>query len=173
MRVLLADADAELRSRVADRVRGLFEEVAVFEASDGAEAVQLGLQHRPQLALLDADLPVLGSVDAALTLRELEPTMRLGVHADDPRAHRERTRAHRLSLFDKLRPEHAVGWLLAQGEACSAGRGRRRSLRMRSLECSGCGYGVSCAGAPERCPMCQAEGGWVNRPSVRRELAVT
>lgn len=170
IRLLLADDDADLRARVAARVHGLDESVAVYEADDGAEAVQLGLQLRPQLALLDADLPVLGGVDAALTLRELEPAMRLGVHTDDPRTHREQARAHRLPLFDKVELEHAVGWLEAQVRACSAGRPRRQLRRLRSLECSACGYGVMCAGAPDRCPMCQVEDGWVHGPSPRREL---
>jgi hypothetical protein len=31
-----------------------------------------------------------------------------------------------------------------------------------SLECSECGYGAVCAVPPERCPMCQGEGTWID-----------
>jgi hypothetical protein len=32
------------------------------------------------------------------------------------------------------------------------------------LECEICGYGIACATAPERCPMCQSEDAWIDRP---------
>jgi predicted Zn-ribbon and HTH transcriptional regulator len=32
------------------------------------------------------------------------------------------------------------------------------------LECEVCGYGIACEAPPERCPMCQSENPWIDRP---------
>jgi len=39
-----------------------------------------------------------------------------------------------------------------------------------SLECSECGYGAVCAVPPERCPMCQGEGTWIDSRRPFRAL---
>lgn len=162
--LLLADDDARLRSLLAARARDAVEELTVFEAEDGAEAVQVGLQQRPHLALLDVQMPRLGGIEAAITLRELHPQMRLALCTADPDAHRERARRQRLPLFDKLKVERALRWLELQGEACSHPPLRARPAQKLSLECSVCGYGVSCSAPPERCPMCQHERTWIHTP---------
>jgi len=33
-----------------------------------------------------------------------------------------------------------------------------------SLRCSVCGYGIARATPPDRCPMCQGKGNWVQTP---------
>jgi CheY-like chemotaxis protein len=167
VQVLLADADSDLRSLMATCVRDTIEALGVLEAKDGAEAIQIGLQRRPQIALLDVDLPRLGGIEVAVVLRGLHPHMRLALQTDDPFAHRDRADERRLPLFDKLEPERVLGWLELQARACA---GRRDPLQKRSLECSVCGYGIARAIPPERCPMCQGEDTWIHTPW--RPLAV-
>src|SRR5690242_3053036 len=94
VQLLLADDDADMRSLLVASARDRITSLAALEAQDGAEAVQIGLQQRPQIALLDVNMPKLGGIEAALTLRALHPQMRLALHTADPRTHRERARAH-------------------------------------------------------------------------------
>jgi CheY-like chemotaxis protein len=70
---LIADADADVRSHLAWLAAGAVAALDVLEAEDGAEVVQIGLQRRPQLALLDVNMPRLGGIEVALTLRDLQP----------------------------------------------------------------------------------------------------
>jgi CheY-like chemotaxis protein len=161
VQLLLADDDADMRSLLVASARDRITSLAALEAQDGAEAVQIGLQQRPQIALLDVTMPKLGGIEAALTLRALHPQMRLALHTADPRTHRERARAHRLPLFDKLQFERALSWLELQVQSCVV-EVRPRLLENRPLECSSCGYGIACSTPPARCPMCQAEGAWIH-----------
>ncbi|HET7571901.1 MAG TPA: response regulator [Gaiellaceae bacterium] len=128
LEVLIADDDPGARAMLAARVSEALRDALVLQAKDGAEAVQVGLQRRPQLALLDVQMPRLGGVEAAITLRELRPAMRVALHTADPPAHRERARDHLLPLLDKLDPDAAVRWLEAQVEALAATRPPRNVL---------------------------------------------
>jgi DNA-binding NarL/FixJ family response regulator len=49
----------------------------VAEASNGAQAVELYRQHRPDIALLDMRMPVMNGVDAAAAIRSEFPSARL------------------------------------------------------------------------------------------------
>jgi CheY-like chemotaxis protein len=169
VQLLLADGDARIRSLLASCAREVVEGLDVIEAGDGAEAVQLGLQERPQVALLDLDLPTLGGVEVAVTLRELQPQMRVALQAAEVRRQRDRLRARRLPLFDKLEPARALSWLEVQLQACADVRLQPK----RSLECSWCGYGIHCVTPPERCPMCHVEDAWIreSRRAIRRAVA--
>jgi CheY-like chemotaxis protein len=71
--LLIAGADADVRSHLAWLAAGAVAALDVLEAEDGAEVVQIGLQRRPQLALLDVNMPRLGGIEVALTLRDLQP----------------------------------------------------------------------------------------------------
>jgi CheY-like chemotaxis protein len=164
IRLLLADDDTRMRSLLAACARDTVEAIVVLEATDGAEAIQLGLRQRPQIALLDFDLPLLGGIEAAIALRELEPRMRVALQTADLRADRDDARAHRLPLFDKLELHRALSWLEVQAQSCTADRPKPRPPQRRSLECSSCGYGICCSRAPERCPMCHAQDGWIHAP---------
>jgi CheY-like chemotaxis protein len=157
--LMIAGDDEKLRSRVAAGARRRIEGLSVLQAEDGVEAIQLGLERRPQLALLDVSLPRVGGIEVALTLRALEPGMRFGVYADNPPAHRRRAREHRLPLFGARELEHALEWL-----ALHAAKGRPGRLQMIALACSACGYGIARSTPPERCPMCQREATWFRRP---------
>jgi CheY-like chemotaxis protein len=124
-----------LRSLVAARARDAVGALAVYEAGDGAEAIQVALQRRPRIALLDVEMPRLGGIDVALVLRELLPGLRLALHTGDPAAYSERARELCLPLFDKLESGHALHWLENHARSCwprPARDGRPRPRRPRS-----------------------------------------
>jgi CheY-like chemotaxis protein len=165
MKLLLADDDAGVRSLVgavaSERVRGL----AVLEAADGLEAIEIGLRRRPEIALLDVGMPRLGGLETALALRELEPRMRIALHTGDPGLYRDDAREHCLPLFDKLELERVTQWLEVQAHQRATGGARRRARwRELSFACATCGYGIARSIPPDRCPMCQSEVAWV-RPA--------
>ncbi len=77
IRVLVADDHALVREgirHVLDAEAG-FEMVA--EASNGRDAVELAMQHRPDVVVLDITMPEETGLRAAARLRELLPTARL------------------------------------------------------------------------------------------------
>jgi CheY-like chemotaxis protein len=43
------------------------------EATNGQEAIELALKHRPELIILDFSMPVLNGIDAATELKRLMP----------------------------------------------------------------------------------------------------
>lgn len=159
VQLLVADDDARMRSLVAARACDVVDALVVLEAADGAEAIQIGLQRRPQLALLDVNMPRLGGIEVAMTLRELRPQTRLALQTADPLKHRERAHECRLPLFDKLELDRVFGWLKLQARSFVEPREQKRSLA-----CSACGYGIARAVPPERCPMCQGEDMWIHSP---------
>jgi CheY-like chemotaxis protein len=161
IRVLVADDDPPARALLAACARELAREIAVLEAEDGAEAVQLGLQERPEIALLDVNMPRLGGIETALTLRELQPRMRIALQTGDPHTHRERAREERLPLFGKLKLDDTLAWLHAQVERVVRAEPGPSVPRKHDLVCGACGYGIMRATPPDQCPMCQAENAWV------------
>jgi CheY-like chemotaxis protein len=168
LRLLVADDDPLARSLLASCAREWVGEIAVLEAEDGAEAVQLGLQKRPEIALLDVNMPRLGGIEAALTLRELQPRMRLALQTGEPHAHRARAEEEHLPLFGKLELDRTLAWLRAQVAWFEP-----KTRHKRSLLCGACGYGIVRATPPGRCPMCQAESAWVGARSLSAALSLT
>jgi CheY-like chemotaxis protein len=120
--LLVADDDPAARAAVAAIAEDVIEGVTVLEARDGAEAIQIGLQQRPALALIDVNMPRL---EAALVLRNLLPELTVALQSGDRFEHEERSRGHGLMLFDKLRLDDAVHWLA--GSAAAAARDRDAS----------------------------------------------
>ena len=111
--VLVADADAGSRTRLATLLREETDAL-VYEAEDGPEALRLGLQLRPDVAVLDVDLPRLGGPDVARTLRNLEPSMRIALHGSDVRALHDRASGLGLPLLGKVDSDAVVEWAVAQ-----------------------------------------------------------
>lgn len=73
IRALIADDDAGMRLLM----RKLLEKSGGFtlcgEASDGAELLALAAEHRPQLVLLDVEMPGVSGVDCARELQDRDP----------------------------------------------------------------------------------------------------
>ncbi len=114
MTILIADDEASFRSLLAMKLRDSIAGVEVIEAIDGAEAVQLGLQQHPRIALLDVSMPRLGGVEAALTLRNLQPAMEIALQSGDAEEHRVRATDLGLPLFDKRDLEQPLAWIEAR-----------------------------------------------------------
>lgn len=160
VRLLIADADRPARSVLGSRAREVVGDIVVLEAEDGAEAIQLGMQQSPEIALLDINMPRLGGIEAAATLRELKPRMRVALQTGDPKTHQDRASEHQLPVFGKLELDRTLAWLEAQVAWCTE-RPYEDPPRKRSFVCGACGYGALRKTAPDRCPMCQAEHAWI------------
>lgn len=88
IRVLLVDDVVEVRRlvRTSLRFRGGFE--VVGEAADGAEAVRLALQLRPDVVVLDFGLPDMAGRDLLTRVREAAPRSKIVVSSGLERADR-------------------------------------------------------------------------------------
>ena len=73
VRILLVDDFAPFRSFVQRILEGYPEWQVVGEAADGAEALQKAQELRPDLVLLDIDLPRLNGIEVARRLGSMVP----------------------------------------------------------------------------------------------------
>lgn len=73
IRVLLADDEAMIRTGVRAILSTAEDIEVVAEASDGREAVDLALKHRPDVCLLDIRMPRLDGLQAAAELHKAAP----------------------------------------------------------------------------------------------------
>jgi DNA-binding NarL/FixJ family response regulator len=83
-RVILADDHQLLRAGLRSLLVKERDLEVVAEASDGRQAVELVIQHNPDLAILDIGMPNLNGIDAARQIRESSPHTRviaLSMHA--------------------------------------------------------------------------------------------
>jgi CheY-like chemotaxis protein len=174
VRVLVADDDKGVRAHFVSLLGDANGIASTLEAADGAEAVQVGLQLRPEIAVLDFNMPRLSGVDAAQTLRALRPSMRIAVQSSDPDDLRARAGGLGLALFDKLECERLVHWVEVQARSCGPRVDETVSALARRLDltCSMCGYGIVSRKPPERCPMCHVDAAWMEpRSSPARKTA--
>ncbi|HIL57904.1 MAG TPA: response regulator transcription factor, partial [Rhodothermales bacterium] len=85
LRVLIADDSAVVRQLLADRLGDLSDVEVVGIAVDGAEAVDQAVAVRPEVVLLDLQMPRMSGLQALRTIREQAPEVRVIVltnHAD-------------------------------------------------------------------------------------------
>lgn len=86
LRILIADDHGVVRSGIRlllDREPGM---TVVAEACDGAEAVELALREKPQLCVLDVQMPKLTGLQATRTIRQHLPdtaVLILSMHEDE------------------------------------------------------------------------------------------
>lgn len=164
--LLLADDDVGIRTLVSASVHGATgggrHGIEVLEAEDGAEAIQRGLQQRPQLALLEINMPRVGGIEVAVVLRELLPELRLALYSGDTGIHRERAQDLGLPLFDKSDLDRVTQWVSVHG-AVSPSRSRHQQPQNSSLICASCGYGICRSLPPRRCPMCHGRDSWLRK----------
>ena len=76
IRVLIAEDHLIARVGVGTIVETQTDMQVVAEAANGAEAVQLHEQHRPDVTLMDIRMPVMGGVEAMRAIRERAPAAR-------------------------------------------------------------------------------------------------
>ena len=74
-KILVAD-DSPLMRKLLCRVfhEHIYLEICA-EAKDGAEAVELAIQHKPDLVILDLAMPVMSGVEAGKRIRALYPNV--------------------------------------------------------------------------------------------------
>ncbi len=72
--ILIADDDPLLRRTLADILGGVCE---VIEATDGAEAIKLCVERRPDVAVIDLVMPQLDGLDAIRRLRAECPGLKI------------------------------------------------------------------------------------------------
>jgi PAS domain S-box-containing protein len=90
LRVLLADDHPVVRKGLADMLREQAGIEAVFEASNGQEAVALALQHHPHVVVLDVTMPRLNGIEAARQIKAQLPEVQiigLSIHKSGDMAH--------------------------------------------------------------------------------------
>ena len=86
IRVLLADDHTLVRAGVRSLLETLRDVAVIAEAADGSEALVLIAAHRPDVALLDINMPRLGGLEAAARVARDFPTTRviiLSMHVDE------------------------------------------------------------------------------------------
>ena len=163
VRVLVAEDDRAVRAHFVALLGNANGIASTLEAADGAEAVQVGLQLRPEIAVLDLNMPRLSGVEAAQTLTALRPSMRIALQSSDPDSLRAHAGGLGLPLFDKLECERLVHGVEAQARSCGPRVDETVSALARRLDltCSMCGYGIVSRNPPERCPMCHVGATWM------------
>jgi DNA-binding NarL/FixJ family response regulator len=85
IRVVLADDHTLVRAGVRSLLEALRDIAVIAEAADGSEAVDLIAAHRPDVALLDINMPKLSGLEAAARVARDTPSTRviiLSMHVD-------------------------------------------------------------------------------------------
>ena len=70
--ILLVDDEAHIRKFIGLVLRQI-QAVTIFEASNGEEALALYAQHRPDMVLLDVNMPKIGGLETLRGLKALNP----------------------------------------------------------------------------------------------------
>src|SRR5260370_2744893 len=86
IRVLTVDDHPILRSGIAAVIQGEEDILLVGEATNGQEAVEAYRGHRPDVTLMDLQMPVMNGIEAILEIRRGIPTapfVRLTTYNDD------------------------------------------------------------------------------------------
>lgn len=86
IRVLLADDHALVRAGIRSLLQNINGIQVVGEAGDGNEALRLIEQHRPDVVLMDLDMPELNGLEATALVKKSFPDVRviiLSMHANE------------------------------------------------------------------------------------------
>jgi CheY-like chemotaxis protein len=169
--ILIADDDPSMRFLLALELRNTIVGVDVLQAADGTDAVELGVRHRPQIALLDVCMPGLNGIEAARILHKAQPEMKVALQIGDAAEYRDDASALGIPLFDKRDLEQQLAWIKASTSAAIPPAARppiaERVGSTREQQCSRCGYRISSRTTPPRCPMCQTSNPWIPLPEGR------
>ena len=76
VRILVAEDEAIIRMDLIEMLQGAGYEV-VATATNGQDAIDLAVEHKPDLAILDVKMPVLDGISAAAKIIEIAPVLML------------------------------------------------------------------------------------------------
>jgi DNA-binding NarL/FixJ family response regulator len=79
LRVLIADDSERVRTAVSDLLEAVGGVEVVGVAADGAEAVALANDLRPDVVLMDVAMPVMNGIDATRRITSANPAVRVVV----------------------------------------------------------------------------------------------
>ena len=71
--ILIADDEAPARNRLRDLLGDIAEVSIIGEAKNGKEAIDLAIETKPDLLLLDIRMPLMDGIEAAQHAQKLEP----------------------------------------------------------------------------------------------------
>lgn len=77
IRVMIVDDHFLLREGIAGLLAQMSDIALAGEAADGREAIDLYLKLRPDVTIMDLQMPVLGGVEAITAIRSLDPAARV------------------------------------------------------------------------------------------------
>jgi DNA-binding NarL/FixJ family response regulator len=87
IRVILADDHAVVRKGIREFLEEDGDIVIVAEAADGEQAIALVAEHRPDVAVLDVQMPIVTGIEATRRIKAEHPDVRvlvLTAYDDDP-----------------------------------------------------------------------------------------
>ena len=79
IRILTVDDHALLRNGIAGLVNAEPDMKMIAEAATGVEAIKQFRQHRPDITLMDLQMPDMGGIEAIIGIRRDFPEARLGL----------------------------------------------------------------------------------------------
>ncbi len=80
VRILVAEDEALIRMDLVEMLQGAGYEV-VAQATNGQEAIDLAIHHKPDLAILDVKMPILDGISAAEKIIEIAPVLMLTAYS--------------------------------------------------------------------------------------------
>src|SRR6266498_2160570 len=81
LRLLICDDAPEVRGALRASLAGQSEIEVVAEAENGEEAIALAAAHRPEVVLMDVQMPVLDGIAVTRQIRQLLPKARIVAYA--------------------------------------------------------------------------------------------
>jgi CheY-like chemotaxis protein len=110
LRLLVADDDPVLRLTIGALVKREPDFELVGEAADARQAIELALRRRPDVVLLDVDMPGGGGARAAVEIREGLPSVRIvAISADDSQGSQyDMMRAGAVGFITKGAPDEEI-----------------------------------------------------------------
>jgi DNA-binding NarL/FixJ family response regulator len=77
IKVLSVDDHPLVRDGISFAIQSQLDMVVIAEAANGREAVEMFRQHRPDVTLMDLNMPIMNGIDATSEIKRIAPTARV------------------------------------------------------------------------------------------------